>query len=175
MKLELHMIVATASQVIKDPGIFVDLHDAADFKWVIRQCGEKPSTQVVQVKVFEPRPLRTPDESLAVLQELHGGRVFGPAWRPLFPDDYSGLSRRGVASRELHDVLSSVGAIEKQFGAVLRPGHVINVVADYCVIERLSVPDIHCRGFFGCEVVDEQISDWIVNAGFWIGLDIHFT
>ena len=174
MQLQLERIVAVARRVEHHPGRLVDLHQRDGFeRGVGGQRGNQLAAEIVEIEVAPAVALGLPDEAAVVLQEHRGRAVLDPAGRPLFAQHHPHFPARRLGGHHLEDVLAAVGAVEQQFPAVGAPVHVIGVVADDVVGERLAVAHVDlCRLLRG-DVVDQEIDDRVRRAGLRIGLGVH--
>ena len=174
MQLQLERIVAVARRVEHHPGRLVDLHQRDGFeRGVGGQRGNQLAAEIVEIEVAPAVALGLPDEAAVVLQEHRGRAVLDPAGRPLFAQHHPHFPARRLGGHHLEDVLAAVGAVEQQFPAVGAPVHVIGVVADDVVGERLAVAHVDlCRLLRG-DVVDQEIDDRVRRAGLRVGLGVH--
>src|SRR3984957_10996389 len=87
--------------------------------------------------------------------------------------DYPARAVGRAASNELHHLLAPIATMQEKLAAIGRPAHIVGIMPDHVIGERLPVPDIHLHGLSRGSVVDEHIGDRIRRARFRISLDIH--
>ncbi len=139
---------------------------------MLGQGRELLSRQIVEVQVVEAGARGGEQKALAIGQVLTRRIVVGPAVGPRVANDNRALAAGGITGRELHDVLTAIRAIEGESASIRRPAHVVHVVSDHVVGERLPVTDIEARALLRGHVVHVQVDDRVGGTGFRIRLDI---
>src|ERR1041385_7665820 len=127
---------------------------------MLRKWRDQFPAEIVEVKILPAVSLGSPYEVLAVIEELHRGRIFRPARQPFLANDDAALAGVWIRGAKLHNVLPPVRAMKQQL-AVARPRDSVNVMADDRVIERFAVAHINLHRFLRRDVVNENVHHWI--------------
>jgi hypothetical protein len=173
VQLQLQRVVAVARGVEEKVRALVDLHQRGGFERRRRRDRrDEPAAQIIEIKVVPAVALRLPDESLAVGEKHHARLGHQPAARPLLSQHHASCAGRRVRGHDLHDVLTTVRAEERELAAIRRPRDAIDIVTECPVVERITVADVQTHRRLRGDVVNVQVDDRICRAGVRICLGV---